>query len=76
MSVERSDFAIPLGEGAVGCAARIGRRTLHGRGAFRRKRVSCTWQMPSNSRGKMLAGRVKVTFQGVTVRRAFTVLVG
>ena len=73
MSVERSDFATPLGEGTVGCAARIGRRTLHGRGRFVQKRVACAWRLPSHAGGKRLVGSVQVTFQGVTAKRAFNV---
>ena len=75
MSVERSDFAIPLGKGTVRCAARIGRKALPGRGAFLRERASCTWRLPTRSAGKTLAGSVQVTFQGVTAERAFSLRV-
>ena len=75
MSVERSDFAIPLNEGAIRCAARIGRKALHGRGTFARERVSCTWRLTTNSAGKSLVGSVQVTFEGVTAKRAFSVRV-
>ena len=75
MSVERSDFAIPLGEGTVACAARIGGKALHGRGTFARKRVSCTWRLAKNSAGKGLGGSVQVTFQGVSAKRVFSVRV-
>ena len=54
MSVERSDFAIPLNEGAIGCAARIGGKALHGRGTFARKRVSCSWRLATTSAVKRL----------------------
>lgn len=75
MSVERSDFAIPLDEGAIGCAARIGGKALHGRGTFARERVFCTWRLTTNSAGKSLVGSVQVTFEGVTAMRAFSVRV-
>ena len=75
MSVKRSDFAIPLGEGTVACAARIGEKALHGRGAFARERVSCTWRLATNSAGKRLGGSVQVTFQGVIAKRVFSVQV-
>jgi hypothetical protein len=72
MSVERSDFEIPLSRGAIRCAARIGRKARYGRGAFLRGRASCTWRLPTRSAGKRLAGSVQVTFQGVTAERAFS----
>ncbi len=75
MSVERSDFELALSRGAIGCAARIGRKALPGRGAFLRDRTSCTWRLPARSAGKRLAGSVQVTYQGVTAERAFSVRV-
>ena len=75
MSVERSDFEIPLSRGTIRCAARIGGKALHGRGAFLRERVSCTWRLPTRSAGKRLAGSVHVTFQDVSAERAFNVRV-
>ena len=75
MYVERSDFEIPLEEGAIKCAAKLAGNAVAGRGAFVAERVSCTWRLPQSARGKRLAGSVQVTFQGVTAKRAFGVRV-
>jgi hypothetical protein len=75
MSVARSDFEIPLSRGTIRCVARIGRKALHGRGAFLRERASCTWRLPTRSAGSRLAGSVQVTFQGVTAEHALRVRV-
>jgi hypothetical protein len=65
MAVERSDFEIALEEGTIRCAAKVGGRSLVGRGAFVDERVACRWRVPKNASGKRLAGSVAVTFQGV-----------
>jgi hypothetical protein len=75
MSVERGDFEIPLDQGTVRCAARVGGKTLAGRGAFGRQRVICRWRLPRSSTGKWLAGSVQVTFEGVSARRVFNIRV-
>lgn len=75
MSVERSDFEIPLDEGAIKCAAKLGGKAVAGRGVFVAERVACAWRLPKNTRGKRFTGSVQVTFQGVTVKRAFSVRV-
>ena len=75
MSVERSDFAIPLTRGMIKCAARVGGKSLDGRGTFLRERVSCTWRLPTNAAGKRFTGSNQVTFEGVTAKRAFSVRV-
>jgi hypothetical protein len=71
MAVERSDFEIALEEGTIRCAAKVGGRSLVGRGAFVDERVACRWRVPKNASGKRLA----VTFQGVTAKRGFSVRV-
>lgn len=75
MLVVRSDFDIPLSEGAIACRARIGGKPLAGRGAFVRDRVACTWKVPKSARGKQLRGSIAVTLQGATANRAFSVRV-
>jgi hypothetical protein len=64
MAVERSDFEIALEEGTIRCAAKVGGRSLVGRGAFVDERVACRWRVP-NASGKRLAGSVAVTFQAL-----------
>jgi hypothetical protein len=74
MAVERSDFEDRArGRGRSGCAAKVGGRSLVGRGAFVDERVACRWGVPKNATGKRLAGSVAVTFQGVTAKRGFSV---
>lgn len=73
--VVRSDFEIPLEEGAVACTAKVGGKPLAGRGTFGDQRVACRWRVPKAARGKQLRGSVAVTFQGVTVKRPFAVRV-
>lgn len=75
MSVERSDFEIPLEEGAIKCAAKLSGTALAGRGAFAAERVACTWRLPRNARGKRLVGSVQIAFQGVIAKRAFSIRV-
>ena len=75
MEVVRSDFEIPLDEGIITCAAKVGGKTLAGRGAFASERVGCMWRVPKTARGKRLRGSVMVTFQGVTAKRSFNVRV-
>ena len=75
MAVERSDFEIAFEEGTIRCAAKVGGRSLVGRGAFVDERVACRWRVPKNASGKRLAGSVGVTFQGVTAKRGFSVRV-
>jgi hypothetical protein len=76
MKVVRSDLDTPLTEGAIACNARVGRRTLVGRGAFVRERATCTWRIPRTARGKRTTGSVTVTFQDVTAKRSFSVRSG
>jgi hypothetical protein len=71
----RSDFEIALEDGTIRCAAKVGGRSLVGRGAFVDERVTCRWRVPKNASGKRLAGSVAVTFQGVTAKRGFSVRV-
>jgi hypothetical protein len=75
MIVMRNDFDVPLDEGTILCAGRIGTRSIAGTGRFAHDRIVCTWRLPSTARGKRLAGSVAVTFQGVHASRAFSVTV-
>ena len=70
--IVRSDFHVPLAEGAVACSARIAGETLSGRGRFARGLAVCTWRLPKSARGLRVRGGVAATFQGVTARRAFS----
>jgi hypothetical protein len=71
MAVVRSDFDLPLGEGAIACSAKIGAKAMAGSGRFAGGRVVCTWRLPRSARGKRLSGTVAVTFQGVEAKRSF-----
>jgi hypothetical protein len=75
MIVMRNDFDAPLDEGTIGCAAKLGAASIAGTGTFAHDRVVCAWHLPSTARGKRLAGSIAVTFQGVHVRRSFSVTV-
>jgi len=75
MLVTRSDFGSELREGSIRCPATLAGKRLGGRGGFLRDRATCTWQLPKSARGKRLAGSVAVSFQGVEVKRAFSVTV-
>ena len=58
IAVERSDFEIAFEEGTIRCAAKVGGRSLVGRGAFVDERVACRLRVPKNASGKRLAGSV------------------
>ncbi len=75
MEVERSDFEIPLDEGAIACRGTFAGKTLVGRGRFAGEIVTCAWRIPKDARGKRASGSVAVTFQGVTAKRSFAVRV-
>lgn len=75
LGVIRSDWNIELDEGAVRCAAKLGRGTLRGRGTFRSGRPVCSWRVPHSGAGRMIAGSIGVTFQGVQAGRSFRVRV-
>jgi hypothetical protein len=73
--VLRSDYDEPLVEGKIGCAARFSGHRLTGKGRFAAARATCAWRLPKSARGKRLSGTVSVVYQGVQVKRAFTVRV-
>jgi hypothetical protein len=73
--VVRSDFDEPLDQGKIGCAARLSGHRLASKGRFTGGRVACTWRLPKSARGKRLSGSVSVAYQGVRVKRAFSVRV-
>jgi hypothetical protein len=75
MKVERSDLGIALQEGAVRCVAKLGGKTLVGRGSFSPERAVCKWRVPRNTGGKRVAGIVSVTFDSATANRSFSVTV-
>jgi len=72
MRLIRSDFDVPLTEGAIACDATLGSRAFEGRGAFVRGRATCVWRVPAGAHRGQLHGSVAVTYQGVTARRAFS----
>jgi hypothetical protein len=69
--VMRSDFDVPLDQGRIGCAARLGRHSLAGKGKFAGGRVVCTWRVPKNTGRQRLSGTVSVTYQGARASRSF-----
>jgi hypothetical protein len=75
ITVVRNDFDVPLDEGTIRCAARLGATSINGTGRFAHDRIVCAWRLPSTARGKRLAGSVAVTFQGVQANRSFSVTV-
>jgi hypothetical protein len=75
MLVTRNDFDMPLDEGTIRCAAKIGGTSISGAGKFAHDRVVCTWHLPSRARGKQLTGSITVTLQGAQASRSFSVTV-
>jgi hypothetical protein len=75
MTVLRSDFDVPLEEGAISCSAKVGTKTLAGTGRFAGGRAVCTWRLPKNTLRKRVTGTVTVTFQGVEAKRSFAKIV-
>ncbi len=73
--VIRNDWDEPLNEGTIACAAKVGGRSLTGRGSFAHDRVTCTWRLPANISGKRLDGSVTASLQGARASRAFSVRV-
>jgi hypothetical protein len=73
--VLRSDFDEPLAEGRIGCAAGFPGHRLTGKPRFAAARATCAWRLPKSARGKRLSGTLSVTYQGVQVKRAFSVRV-
>ena len=75
MEVVRSDFDIPLDEGAIACRGSLAGKKLTGRGRFMADLVTCVWRLPKGSSGKRLSGSVSVTFQSVVAKRSFGIRV-
>jgi len=73
--VLRSDYDEPLVEGKIGCAAKLSGHLRAGKGRFAAARAVCSWRLPRNARGKRLTGTVSVAYQGVLVKRSFSVRV-
>ena len=75
MLATRIDFDVPLDEGTIRCAAKIGGRSTSGAGRFAHDRVVCTWRLPRGARGRHLTGSITVTLQGAEASRRFSVTV-
>ena len=75
MEVTESAFGDPLDDGTITCRAKVGGRSLAGRGKFANDRVACSWRVPKTARGKRLGGSVAVEFEGVVAKRSFNVRV-
>ena len=75
MTVIRSDFDSWLTEGKVTCKAKLGGKTLAGRGAYFNEGVACSWRLPTNAGGKRLTGSRTVTYQGASANRTLSVRV-
>jgi hypothetical protein len=75
LEVTDSTFDEPLDLGTIACRAKVGGRSLAGRGRFSDDRVACTWRLPKTARGKRLSGSVSVEYQGVVAKRSFAVRV-
>lgn len=73
--IVRSDWNAELEEGRIACTATLGAARLVGHGRFTHGRVACSWRLPRNAGGRLLAGRVAAAFQGVVASRSFRVRV-
>jgi len=70
--VLRSDFDAPLTDGTIGCTATVAGHRISATSRFAHKRAICGWSLPRTARGRLLSGKITVTFQGVEVRRSFS----
>jgi hypothetical protein len=58
----------------VVCSAKISGRAvrLKAGGSVQSGHASCTWLLPSNTKGRQLRGSITATYQGAKVRRSFS----
>ena len=73
IAVVRTDTGTQVRSGGVKCTAKVDGVRLRVRSArFRSGLAECSWRVPASAARKMLRGSVSVTFEGVTIRRAFS----
>src|SRR5919201_5054586 len=68
MAVERSDFEIALEEGTIRCAAKVGGRSLVGRGAFVDERLALQVARSEEREGNAWRGAVRSRSRAVPPR--------
>jgi hypothetical protein len=59
----------------VSCSAKLAGKTVRvtGKGSVLSGRASCTWAVPTHSKGGQLKGSITANYQGATVKRTFSV---
>jgi len=73
LAVVRTDTGAQVRSGGVKCSAKVAGVRLRVRFArFRGGLAECSWRVPASAAHKILRGSVSVTFNGVTVTRAFS----
>ena len=75
MRVMRSDFGVPLADGALRCEATVASKRLRGHGLASDGLIICTWRVPKWGRGRRIRGSLAVTYQHLTAWGSFSVLV-
>lgn len=74
LAATESDTGGPVKSGKVRCSATIGTSHIAAAGhAVANGIAVCSWHVPRNARGKTIRGSIKLTVQGVTVKRTFAV---
>jgi hypothetical protein len=73
----RSDTGATVQNGRVTCVGRVGNARLRARvqrviGGW----VTCTWNLPPNSKGKRFRGSVSIAFEGLRASESFASRIG
>jgi hypothetical protein len=77
LAAARNDTGAVLESGQVTCKASVAGKALRARTQrFVNKEARCTWLIPSTARGKTIRGSIGVAFEGKTLRKSFTKLIG
>jgi hypothetical protein len=73
MSATRSDTGAAISGGEVACTARAGTKAVKVKSAkFVGTRAVCIFQVPPKTKGKMLRGKITMTFEGKKLARPFS----
>lgn len=75
MAVLRGDTNAPLASGTVTCTVRVGTTPLRATGTISRGIAICSMKLPKTAKGKLVRVTLKVTFQGVSATKTYSVRV-
>ena len=71
-STTRVETGEPLGSAVIACSARSAGKAIRGTGSLVNGRAQCTYRLPATSKGKLVAGELRVTYKTATAKAAFS----